>query len=129
MSGEGVGLVAFLRARLAGDEHYAYQAKGLMGIENAWWTWTALKERFPTLSRGDAQHIERHGPYRVLRGVAAKRRIVDAYAEVAEFYQPDPAERYEIADGNSAALHDAACALAAEWSDHPDYKKSWVGSL
>jgi hypothetical protein len=64
-------------------------------------------------------------PADVLADLDTKRRIVDAYAEVAEFYQPDPGERYEIADGHAAALHDVVCLFASVYANHPDYRQEW----
>jgi len=141
-------LAAFLKARLAEDEAVARAVT----VPHEWhtgpgddpeWTdeelvcmwppefhtpyekdkhWRGLTVPGPAL----AAHIARHDPARVLREVEAKRRIVDAYAEVVEFYQPDPAEWHEVADGHAAALHDAVRALAAVYADHPDYRPEWA---
>lgn len=108
-------LIAFLTACVDGDEHYAHQAKGLAGIENAWWTWTALKQRFPTFSRGDAQHIERHGPYRVLRAVEGKRRTLAEYA------------------GNPLSFEEwplfPLFNMAREYADRPGFQTWWAPDL
>lgn len=58
--------------------------------------------------RGLAEHIARHDPARVLADVAAKRAIVDDYAEVPSTARLRPLRW-----------------LAEVWRDHPDYDAEW----
>lgn len=124
-------LVAFLRARLDKDEQTA-QATMWEGSGNrADWSLPASAtvdtggDEFYAGDRTVAAHIARHDPARVLRGVDAKRRAVDEYAYWVDralnpgpHPQPDQGGRFETA----ATM---AKALAAEWSDHPDYREEW----
>lgn len=69
------------------------------------------------VAEADAIHIARFQPARVLREVAAKRAIL------AEHYPVDPC------DAHDSALRTVVCgtvaALAAIYSDHPDFDPSW----
>ncbi len=69
----------------------------------------------------DARHIARHDPARVLREVAAKRKILTLHSPWED-------------SGDCSACGDVpqVCypcetlrALAAAWSDHPDYDPAW----
>lgn len=63
----------------------------------------------------DKDHMARHDPARVLRDVAAKRAVIDALME--------------IPDGKDAGLRvlgKTIPAMAAVYSDHPDYQKEWA---
>lgn len=121
-------LTAFLTARLDEDEAAAKAAAG-----PDWFLDSAEDDdkrdiRCPsTLYPGrlavadgvhseDAEHIARHDPTRVLREVAAKRAILGQYEDVAEW---DPPQMV-------GALEDAVRALAAVYSDHPDYDQAWA---
>ncbi len=96
-----MGLAKFLEARIADDE--------------AHW-------------EGDADWGDAHGTCyecganqaRMLREVDAKRKIL------AEHTPNDPC------DAHDASLRSIPCdtlrALAAIWSDHPDYDKAWEGA-
>lgn len=64
---------------------------------------------------GPGRHIVRHDPAAVLADIAAKRAILNAFAEVSEHYQPDPADWHEVADGRTAALYDCVKSLAAAY--------------
>lgn len=134
-------LIAFLRARLDEDEAVARAASGsdwddmvpsqpfvIFGVEayRKRKTQTTVGAVASVARAEDRAHIVRHDPARALREVETKRRIVDAYAEVAEFYRPDPDERYETADGHVAALHGAVRDLASIYGDHPDYREDWA---
>ena len=69
-------------------------------------------------------HIALHDPAAVLRDIAGKRKILDAYAEVAymDIAEPEP----EFAYGRAVGLGEAVRHLAAEFSTHPDYNtKVW----
>lgn len=113
----------FLLARIAEDETYAYHALGLLGMENPWWTWVNLKARFESLSRADAQHIERHGPRRILRECAAKRAIIELADHVESMDYQIQSEWGGDLDGTG---DDILKSLAAVYSDHPDYRQEWA---
>lgn len=135
-------LIDFLRARLDEDKAAALAADVKQGDPD-WWV-SEVKatagERFTVRSRqanrpiarvtrldgyeGEpagvldgravAEHIARHDPARVLRQVAALRRIVDGCAEdVLAVIRPRYAEW-------------VLCALAGTWADHPDYDPAWT---
>lgn len=113
-------LTEFLLARIADDEavaraaeaHYDAADWSVSGPED----WPVLWGYLPVRSSVDpgtiepkvAAHVVRQGPARVLAECAAKRTLVAAYDD-----QPE--------DGTIAAV----LALAAVWSDHPDYDEAW----
>ena len=130
-------LVAFLRARL--DEDSAAAKKAAPEGE-AWeldnvpedsarieiaspheWEVVVYDEGRP--SRGQAEHILRWQPARVLREVEAKRRIVDEYNEVRRMDRPEPEPEYAV--GRAVGLGEAVRLLALPYSDHPDYREEW----
>jgi hypothetical protein len=102
-------LVAFLLARLDEDEEAARRL--LLGGEFL---------PFESLGRS-AGHGARHGPLRVLREVAAKRAVVQAWRESAR-RDRNPAD----APGAAVAL---IAALAAVFAEHPDFDPAWLGVL
>lgn len=124
-------LVAFLRARIAEDDAAARSAT------QGEWVWSREFVTPPgyhhrtigPLEPGDAAHIARHDPARVLREVEAKRRVVDecayweakvqeAAADPTVIPYPSLADRYEVA---FAVLR----ALGTAYADHPDYREEW----
>ncbi|HET9889681.1 MAG TPA: DUF6221 family protein [Mycobacterium sp.] len=70
-------------------------------------------------------HVLRFHPTRVLRGVEAKRRILERYEDCLVRMEDD---EY---DGGEAALQAreyedfALPNIADEWRDHPDWRKEW----
>jgi hypothetical protein len=64
------------------------------------------------LLAADEAHIKRHDPARVLREVEAHRKILAEYADM-------PFRDEAI------GLRFAVGALAAIWSDHPDFDPAW----
>lgn len=58
-------------------------------------------------------HVVRHDPERVLRDVAAGRRIHSAY------------RRAKPGSANRLGLAIALRALACTWADHPDFDEAW----
>lgn len=120
-------LVAFLRARLDEDERVAREA--LSDTGGPVWSdggqygesvnvdetggpvavgaWTGY------LGDGPRYHIARHDPARVLAEVAAHRAWVDWIDG-------------ELADDAAQQMPwDLACALAAVYASHPDYREEW----
>src|SRR5258708_4373565 len=123
-------LAAFLTARLDEDEVAAKAATNVYGAD---WNAQTGSEYLPARVYGKggrgrpvadpsraypAGHIARHDPARGLREVKAKRAILKAgegggamdFAEPPQFW---------------AALDIAVRALAAVYSDHPDYDQAW----
>lgn len=137
-------LVAFLRARLDEDEQAAREAAGEVE-ESSWigsqesghpWRYQnqgvwgehdGLCAEAPRVADTDRRaiqdHIARHDPDRVLAEVAAKRALVDDYAEVAELDTEDAEP--EFAYGRAAGLGIAVRLIAAAYAAHPDYREAW----
>lgn len=115
-------LIAFVNARLDEDEA---AAKAARGVE---WDWRYVAQPFgerPSIAH--TVHIARHDPERVLREVAAKRAILAAYEQegAQPIHRPDP-EVLTLIEARLDAYEDAVLALAAIWSDHPDYRQEWA---
>lgn len=114
-------LVAFLRGRLDDDEAAARGCESpppwsaATHGSDSWIVTDAdgdpliYDEGTPSLA--EAAHIARHDPARVLREVEAKRAIV----EHAEFWS----------ENDQDAMAWVLRALAAVYSDHPDYQPGW----
>jgi hypothetical protein len=136
LSGDLAVIVAFIEARLAEDEAAAKLAAKYHG--KRWHAGEAVHPSEGTVSvfdedganlvamwvlPGDAAHIARHDPARVLREVTAKRAIVSNYVTcaTADRYSGEPAPIDHYQGGVGYAL----CALASAWSDHPDYQREW----
>ncbi|NKR75810.1 hypothetical protein GS492_25035 [Rhodococcus hoagii] len=125
-------IVTFLRARLDEDGEAARDAAGWdpTGSVRDTGLWrreginsvTDSSDRLVLYGDGpapygaQAEHIARHDPARVLREVEAKRRILDLAGEIsrsgAEFAEQD--------------YRTVTRALAAVYSDHPDYQPHWT---
>jgi hypothetical protein len=84
----------------------------------------------------DARHIARHDPARVLREVAAKRRILAGHGPGSTIddsngkWRDDPANwdaPVTLCTGHEwvAWPCETVRLLAAIWSDHPDYRAEW----
>lgn len=79
---------------------------------------------------GQAAHIARHDPARVLREVQAKRRVMERHCPGMRtrdyvYCQACPDDRDGFPDvpiDECPELRD----LAAIYSDHPDYRKEWA---
>lgn len=145
-------LTEFLRARLEEDEKTALKAAGAVtrewsvnwhfdpdygsdGILNLGDQQEALgagSNRTDPLSLGQAHHIARHDPARVLVDVEAKRRIV---AEIFEYEATEDGEfgcchsAEDIATrqcpGTDPDKLPALRLLALPYADHPDYREEW----
>lgn len=156
-------LITFIRARIEEDQAVAEDAARVggmqwtQGVEPVGWdddTATAKLHLAGSVSdeNGDfvvydegrprwteARHIARHDPARVLRGIEAKRRILDEH-------QPTP-----TGTGIPGDFHCSTCVspgnianeypddwnpqrhpcttvrlLGAEHADHPDYRQEWT---
>lgn len=159
-------VVAFFAARLAEDEAIAQDAgrgdgEWTQGTEVVGWDGAALVEiRTPNGSLVDqqgetvvydegrprwteARHMARHDPDRALRGVKAKRRILDDFIAAAselehaivrarttsgrgdELGERDDRERVIRKRVKYATLGRVVEDLIAEWSTHPEYRTEW----
>ncbi|MFD6070769.1 DUF6221 family protein [Amycolatopsis lurida] len=63
------------------------------------------------------------GPEFVRADVAAKRQIIELYAEHADY--DDVENSYEHASGRICGLGEALRLLAQMHADHPDYRVEW----
>jgi len=121
-----VSITEFITARLGEDEQQALSASpgpwhlnaehdeviAIDGIEVC--TAHALSNN---QLRNTARHIARHDPARVLREVAAKRKIVEAASITLDIYS-----------GGSTFIDfviETLRRLAVAWEDHPDYDQAW----
>ncbi len=84
---------------------YGYDAYGI-GVEDA-----------------DAAHIARHDPARMLREVEAKRKILAEYERTRADRKAHPRD-LPLA-GALLAVHGVVRALAAVYSDHPEFDDAW----
>jgi hypothetical protein len=134
-------LVEFLEARITEDEAAAKACSAAawsirdepdehlwvdgLSIHAADSNWDAC------IAVADAEHAVRHDPARILAECAAKRAIIkqadeatsDRYAWIGEYCVGDKerAEAYAT-DPGKLILE----ALAAVYSDHPDYQQEWA---
>ncbi|PRY56455.1 DUF6221 family protein [Glycomyces artemisiae] len=68
--------------------------------------------------RNTARHIARHDPSRVLREIQAKRALLAIYKHAIE--------TWDIVGDGFRVVERAVVALAAVYSDHPDYDPTWA---
>jgi len=124
-------LTEFLSARIAEDEAVARAA-----TQSAkWWDWplgiegkrggTVRAHEDPyiamNLADGDATHIARHDPARVLAECEAKRQIVSTMQSAIDGgWQSQSREEIEFVA--TRVLR----ALASIYTDHPDYRLEWL---
>ncbi|WP_282698023.1 DUF6221 family protein [Streptomyces sp. CC208A] len=128
-----VDLVQFLRARLDEDAAVARAAKpGPWAVEEDrenLTRWVVNEEHTLDVglgyvgnrTQGDAAHIARHDPTRVLAEVEAKRQIIEQHERYA-------AERRRMMGGWDPQSDDSPilAALATVYADHPDYRPEWA---
>ena len=120
-------LIAFLRARLDEDEAAARRVDGAWQEEPES-IGVILVNGEPLIEghiTGLTAHIARHDPARVRREVAAKRAIV---AEHQDSNPPNLGPVRVLAyclTCDDLAPCPTLCALAAVYSDHPDYRQEW----
>lgn len=136
-------VVEFLRARLDEDEQVAQEA---LNDGSGEWTWDCPHEGLadPPPSHdlcaevrgewivvynegghtpGQARHIARHDPARVLRDVTAKRRIVDLHDGSHEC--SSHGDNCTWIDGDLRPHCDTLALLAEVYDQHPDYNERW----
>lgn len=136
-------LVQWLRAQLDDDESAALGAKG-----DTLGRWTrddgppegiVLYDKSGKLTVGQARHIARHDPARVLREIEAKRRLLDDYTATARIRDeaaerikaagdhPDPKdlETWDRAQRESAILEGPVQLAALPFNDRRGYCEEW----
>ena len=133
---DGMSILEFLEARISEDEHYANNARGLLGNPNPWSEWRTLTKWYDAISRADAMHIERQSPSRVMAECGAKRSIIAEHTPVdfsgIGMKSPNACSRC----GADLNMHDwdwtedsfpcqTLRAVAAVYADHPDYQQEW----
>jgi len=103
-----VTLIEFLTARLDEDEQLALRARG------DYFSFEVLG-RFSAV--GDAAHVIRHAPARVLAEVEAKRQILaDCMATIANA---------GAGPGEYGLALSTIQSLALPYADHDDYRQEW----
>lgn len=138
-------LIVFLNARLDEDEAAAKAAASVAGPDwqfgrdfpTSYLRSSAGSILADTLHSGDGEigpHLARHDPARVLREVEAKRAILELHQGDASEYGGSGYRAGEMAcrmcgadDGwwGVAWPCPTILALAAVYSDHPDYRQEW----
>ncbi len=136
-------LVEFLRARLDEDEQTATTAAAATFSECP--TWTSKDDGTGRQTHGYvmadhtaicghddddvllpiADHIARHDPARVLREVEAKRHVLHLY-DTARHHEANAVNALPVFETTVRALRSIVQALAAVYSDHPDYQQEWT---
>ena len=118
-------IVEFLEARLAEHELTANAAIDRAGDWHALYTYRDVKDgdghyvvladsRYPTV--GQAAHIARHSPARVLRQCEAARAVI------ADFLRLDALGDLPGRSATETTLRQ----LAFAYSDHADFERAWV---
>jgi hypothetical protein len=128
----GVEITEFLAARLHEDEAAAKAADEALPwkavITDDPETTRVLDSQSCTiagwLSDGDAAHIARHDPARVLGEVEAKRQHLARYQGALLRQQSEPGD--ERNNGYVVAMSQVLQDDAAVWRDHPDYNPAWA---
>lgn len=129
-------LIAFLRARLDDDERIARAA-----TDGPWTIRSLGRHDLSTVVKGvellaqidgsraasNSVHMAVHDPARVLAEVDAKRRILDAYEEVAAKFTESwsAVVAYDRLAGAMNSLRRTIELLALPYADHPDYQDAW----
>jgi hypothetical protein len=122
----GVDLVTFLRARLDEDERVAravpsgfdlFDGTGIIVMPANTGT------RIVTLPSSVAAFAVRHDPARVLRDVAAKRRIVERAEQYQRWAQNEDTPAFKaLATAGDLMVR----FLAAPFATHPDFDPAWA---
>jgi hypothetical protein len=136
-----IGLVEFLRARLAEDEALAGEAPpGPWHIGNAVdptqpcnvHTFPGARMVADGLNWLVAEHIARQNPARVLAEVEAKQQIIDAHKPSRPEYRPRRefvCETCSTAQAWDGEANEANCLtlrlLALPFASHPNYREEW----
>lgn len=148
-------LITFLRARLNEDKAAARPFRSETGFATGWRcdeVGGAVREvgtppfgLSDVIARSDihatAVHIARHDPARVLAGVDAQLRYLDAYELTVRLRDEAKArivaarpglapakdfDRWARADVEAGIMRPALAVFAAPFADHADYRAEWV---
>lgn len=147
-------LVAFIEARLRGDQEAAEAIDVPDWRAASSWMRELIEPlpsqkrlydgRFPLITEEDVEHIARHDPARVLREVAAHRRLLadivaqqhwlndryyrgcSAFAEALHPDLPDLPTGRPCSCGRDADVERRLRLLAAIWSDSPGFRTEWL---
>lgn len=98
-------LVAFLAARLDGEEKYAHKIQEQIDGRSAYWDQRGVSD-----------------PARMRREIAADRALLRAFGDACAFHQPYP-DSFDA--GYRDGLEVAVKLRAAVYSGHPDYNPDW----
>ena len=128
-----VSLADFLLARIDEDEAVAQTATQ----SQKWWDWTGSEHHKMAsvrahedpyialnITNGDAVHIARYDPRRILADSEAKRRIVEHHREPMVWIGPGP-DDFLPGDYHTPSDHHTLRLLALPYADHPDYREEW----
>lgn len=122
-----ITITEFLYARLDEDEATARAARGATWVASQRGGVVDLDDTHRHqiaggdggLAWSDAEFMAYHDPARALREIAAKRFLIDQWADR---YSTNPhIVAYEVSDAIDV-LH----ALATVYADHPDYRQEWT---
>lgn len=136
-------LIAFIKARLAEDEQVAKACAGApwvqdcapmvhvdpKAIRDAKWIYGKMGYVGTVEHDYDRAHMVRHDPARVLRGVEAKRRLLDTWQGITQTERPDwmDNETWRLSTAGTIILISHMTAIMAlEWAYHPDYRQEWT---
>jgi hypothetical protein len=112
VTGDLAVIVAFIEARLAEDKQRVESLLFACKIPEK------TPDFFACGGPAAEAYWEHFGPARMLRDVEAKRAILAEYAAITETPPADDADR-----ALHSSMRGAVAALAAVWSNHPDYRK------
>jgi hypothetical protein len=124
-------LIRFVAGRLDDDERIALAAADGdrteeweihytgAGVDSATGT-VAYDEGFP--NGRQSEHIARHDPARVLRDVAAKRRLFAKHAPVINGTQGS----WTWFEGSESESEKVMQLLSLPYADHPEYDPAWA---
>lgn len=120
------GLVEFVEARLADDERIAREVEQRGPWAVSEYEGSLYETDYGVFALGPyggsvvgGEHVVRHDPARVLRDVAAKRRLLALAKTHLRFDEHHPSPFY-AGFGETMLI-----SLAAPFADHPDYSSEW----
>jgi len=127
---DAAAMVAFLEARLGEDEAAAreayYEGQRWITEEEGVYRYPDDELVHSADRKADARHIARYDPARVLREVAAKRKILERYERAAAIPPSIAAFTRGQDDGYRQACLDALHDDAAVYVAHPGYNPAWA---
>jgi len=88
--------------------------------------WVLATSGASEFTPGLTAHIARHDPARVLREVAAKRRLIERYERAVAVPESVSSFVRGQDSGYREACLDAIQDATTVYSDHPDYRQEWA---